>query len=170
MKTSRALVIGLVVSLAINLVLIGAILGRAAGPRPEMHRVDPIFGMRRLISDLPQARAEALAPLYRDYFSAMRPRFRDIRSTQQALRAAMLTDPLDEAAVAQALATFHTQLTESQQAAQKAFVALAAELTLEERRSLVANMDRRPERWRGEPPPPTGDRPFHHIPPEPPPR
>jgi uncharacterized membrane protein len=163
MRTNRVLIIGLAVSLAINLVLVGVFLGRAAGPRPEMHRVDPVFGMRRLISGLPEDRAQALAPLYRDYFSAVRPRFREIRSTQQALRAAMLTDPLDEAALLEGLETFQAQLTDSQRAAQKAFVALAAELTLDERRTLVENMDRRPERRPGAPP-------YHHIRPEPPPR
>ncbi len=178
MKTSRALIIGLALSLALNLVLAGVFLGRAAGPRPEMHRVDPIFGMRRLITDLPAERAEALAPYYRDYFSAMRPRFRDIRSTQKALRAAMLSEPLDEAALIEALGAFQAQLTDSQRDLQKAFVALAAELTLDERRMLVENMDRRPDRRRGERPPgfpgdrppPADDRPFHHIRPEPPPK
>jgi uncharacterized membrane protein len=178
MKTSRALVIGLIVSLGLNLLLAGVFLGRAAGPRPEMHRADPIFGMRRLIADLPAERAETLAPLYHDYVRALRPRFRDIRSTQRQLRDAMLTDPLDQTAALDALQSFQRQLTDSQRTTRKAFVALAAELTLSERQRLVENMDRRPDHWRGDRTPPQpdvrdrppGEPPYHHIRPEPPPQ
>jgi hypothetical protein len=91
----------------------------------------------------------------------------------------MLTDPLDEAGLRAALASFETQLSRSQQAGQNAFVALAAELTLAERQQLVENMSRRPERFRPgvqkrpgpEAGPSPGARPpYHHIPPEPPPQ
>ena len=181
MKTSRTLVIVLVVSVALNLMAVGLFLGntfsgKAGGPRPEMHRVDPVFGMRRLLGDLPEERAEVLAPLYRQYFAAMRPRFREIRGTQEALRAAMLTEPLNEAGLRQALSSFEQQLTSSQRATQDAFVALAAELTLSERQQLVEHMGRRPEHWRKDRRPPEretprGERPpYHHVPPEPPPR
>ena len=190
MKTKRALVIALVVSVALNLMAIGVFLGQKAGPRPEMRRVDPVLGMRRLLGELPEERARALAPLYREYFATMRPRFKEIRSTQAALRAAMLTDPLDEAGLRSALRSFESQLNDSQRASQDAFVALAAELTLEERQQLVENMGRRPERWRAgeaprkpaagprsgpgpeqeERPPPKERPPYHHIPPEPPPQ
>ena len=174
MTTKRALVIALLVSIALNLMAVGVFLGRQAGPRPEIHRVDPVLGMRRLLGDLPEERARMLAPLYRDYFAAMRPRFKEIRATQAALRAAMLTDPLDESALHTALASFEAQLAGSQRATQQAFVALAAALTLEERRQLVENMSRRSERWRQNAPPersPPGKRPpYHHIPPDPPPK
>jgi uncharacterized membrane protein len=188
MKSKRALVITLVVSIALNLVALGLFLGNSfgsafgnwAGPRPEMNRIDPVFGMRRLLGDLPEDRARALAPLYRAYFSAMRPRFREIRGTQDALRGAMLSDPLDAAALRGALESFQAQLTSSQRASQDAFIALAAELTLTERQQLVENLNRRPERWQQgdqkrpphwkDGPPPVDRPPYHHIPPEPPPQ
>ena len=181
MKNSRGLVIALVVSIALNLVTVGIFVGSffrgEGGPRPEMHRIDPAWGMRRLLGDLPEERTKVLAPLYRDYFSAMRPRFREIRGTQESLRAAMLTEPLDEAALRTALGAFQDQLTGSQRATQDAFVALAAELTLSERQQLVENMGKRPDYWRKDrqrPPQretPRGDRPpYHQRPPEPPPQ
>jgi Spy/CpxP family protein refolding chaperone len=179
MKSKRALVIALVTSIALNLVAIGIFLGRAAGPRPEMHRVDPVFGMRRLFGDLPTERAQELAPLYREYFAAMRPRVREIRVTQETLRSAMLTEPLDEAGLRAALKSFEAKLTSSQQAGQEAFIALAAALTFAERQQLVESMGRRPERWRPgdhkrsapDAESTTGARPpYHHVPPEPPPR
>lgn len=179
MRSKTALVIALLVSIALNLVALGIFLGRTAAPKPEMHRVDPVFGIRRLLRDLPEERARTLAPLYREYFAAMRPRFREIRDTQAALRGAMLKDPLDEAGLRAALQSFEVQLTGSQRASQDAFVALAAELTLAERQQLVQNMSRRPERVRPgdrerpgpEANPQPGARPpYHHIPPEPPPQ
>lgn len=180
MNNKRALIVALVVSIALNLVAIGIFLGRQAGPRPDMHRVDPVFGMRRLLGDLSEQRAQELAPLYRQYFAAMRPRFREIRSTQEALRRAMLTDPLDETELRNALRSFDDQLSRSRQATQDAFVALAAALSPGERQQLVENMGRRPERWRPverrrfsgtEDEPMGGDRPpFHHIPEGPPPQ
>ena len=144
MKSKLALVIALVVSVALNLVAIGMFLGSQAGPRPEMHRVDPVFGMRRLLGDLPEQRARELAPLYRAYLGAMRPRFREIRGTQEALRTAMLADPLDEAALRAALKSFEAQLSGSQRASQDAFIALAAELTVNERRQLGGKHEQAP--------------------------
>lgn len=174
MSSKRVLTIVVVVSLVVNLLLIGMLLGRIAGPGPELRRLDPVIGMHRLLSELPDERARALAPLYRDYFHAMRPSFRDIRGAQQNLREAMLTDPLDEQAVRDALTNFRQHLFETQASTHDALVALLSELTLAERQQLVASMNDRPPRNRrprsappgGRPP----DEPFHQIPPDPPPR
>lgn len=166
MQSKRLLVIAVVISVALNLLLAGVILGRLAGPGPEMHRLDPMMGLRRLLSDLPDERAAALAPYYREYFSTLRPRFRELRSTQQDLRAAMLTEPLDREAVQSALAAFRQDLYNSQGAAHDAFVALAAELTLAERRQLVTFMSRRPP---GGARPSPGAEPHHALPGPPPP-
>jgi len=112
--------------------------------------------------------------LYRDYFHAMRPSFRDIRGAQQNLREAMLTDPLDEQAVRDALTNFRQHLFETQASTHDALVALLSELTLAERQQLVASMnDRTPRNRRPRSAPPGGrppDEPFHQIPPDPPPR
>lgn len=146
MKSKRLLVITVMVSIALNLLLVGVMFGRIAGPGPELHRVDPVMGMRRLLSDLPDERATALAPYYREYFSAVRPRFREIRGAQNDLRQAMLTDPLDQEAVKTALSAFRQHLFNSQGSAHDAFTTLAAELTLTEREQLVAFMSERPSR------------------------
>ena len=148
MKNNRLMVIILVVSVALNLLLVGMMLGRMVGPHPGRHRVDPAMGIRWLIGELPPERAAALAPLYREFFSTMRLRFGDIRRAQRDLRAAMLTEPLDETALRHALQSVQQQLTASQGATQEALIALASELTSAERRQLVENMERRPEGWR----------------------
>lgn len=176
MKSKRVLTIVVIISVAVNLILIGVLLGRIAGPGPEMRRLDPVMGMRRLLRELPEQRAETLATFYRDYFAAMRPNFRDIRGAQQNLRDAMLTEPLDERALRDALTDFRQHLFETQGSTHDALIALIAELTLAERQQLVALMNERPVRSRrpgggpagGGPAP--GDEAFHHVPPSPPPR
>lgn len=158
---SNRLLIGIaVVSVALNLLLVGVVLGRFVGPQPGAARIDPIVGMHRLIRNLPEERAEALAPYYREYFSALRPRFRELRGAQRQIREAMMTDPLDVDALRTAMESFQSQLSRSQAAAREAFISLVGALTPAERRALVDAMDDRRDR---------GERPFHHEPGKPPP-
>ena len=49
MKSKRFLVTLLAVSVVVNLLMIGVLLGRMTGPGPEFRRVDPVMGMRRLV-------------------------------------------------------------------------------------------------------------------------
>lgn len=163
MKSERILLAVVIVSVGLNLLLAGIMLGRLAGPDREPRRVDPMLGVRRVLTELPASRSEALAPHFHRYFAALRPRFREIRSVQQDLRAAMLTDPLDEAALTRALAAFQSRFSESQQAARDAFVVLAGAMTLEERRQLVSAMNDPPRRGSG----PRDERPPHDHPPPP---
>ena len=158
MMNSRVLLGVLIVSVAINLLLAGVFLGRLAGPERAPRPVDPIMGVRRLIRDLPEERAAALAERYRAYFSALRPRFREIRASQQELREAMLTEPLDRDAARRAMATFQNQLRDSQGDAHEAFVELLAALTLEERQQLITFMSTPPRHGRPGPRP-QGERP-----------
>ena len=129
-------------------------MGRLAGPGPSVGPVDPIIGMRRLIRDLPEERAEALSEHYRSYFSALRPRIRGLRAAQLDLREAMLTDPLDKTAVREAMVGFQAQLRDSQGQAHDPIIELMAALTLEERRQLITFMSppSRHERPKGERP------------------
>ena len=161
MKTKRYLVAGLALSLAVNLVLVGMLAGSRIPLDTGMKRVDPMLGIRRLLDELPEQRAEALRPYLRGYFSSLRPRFRELRGSQQSLRVAMLSDPLDTEALSAALASFNSHLFESQQQSHEPFVALAAALSLKEREQLVALLNEPPRRRErpgagNHPPPPPG--------------
>ena len=162
MKSERIVRVVAIVSVGLNLLLAGVILGRMAGPEVGMKRVDPMIGVRRLLHELPESRARALAPHYRRYFSTLRPRFRELRGVQDELKDAMLTEPLDRAALGEALNSFQARFSDSQRAARDAFVELAAAMTLEERRQLVTAMNEPPRR--GERPQP-GRPPHDHLPP-----
>jgi uncharacterized membrane protein len=153
MKTNRYLVGGLIASLAINLALVGFLAGRASTMEfTNMSRVDPMMGMRTLLRDLPEDRQETLMPRFREYFSALRPRFRDIRGAQGSLREAILSDPLDTVALQQALNNFNSNLFESQAIGHESLIALIAALNSEERRQLIANLHKPPRHLERRPP------------------
>lgn len=174
MKSNRYLIAGLVVSVTLNLILVGLLAGRATSFDAGMRRVDPMLGMRGLIGELDEERREFLAPHFRAYFASLRPRFREIRGAQEALRQAMLSDPLDRAALEKALDAFNTHLFDTQSNAQEALITLAAALTLEERKALVAYLEKPPRRGESHHPdrPPRANRPPPppHPPAEEPPR
>ena len=140
MRTNRYLIAALLISVALNLVVAGVFAGRAFRPGPELRHLDPMVGLRRLLHDLPEDRAEVLAPYYRAYFHALRPRFREIRAAQGSLREAILAEPLAEDALEQALLAFNKQISASQGNAVDALVALATALTPAERRQLVTHL------------------------------
>jgi uncharacterized membrane protein len=153
MKTNRYLVGGLIASVAINLALVGFLAGRASTMEfNNMSRVDPMMGMRTLLRDLPEDRQETLMPRFREYFSALRPRFRDIRGAQGSLREAILSDPLDTAALQQALNNFNTNLFASQANGHEALIALIAALNAEERKQLIVNLHKPPRHPSRRPP------------------
>jgi uncharacterized membrane protein len=138
MRTERYLIVALVLSLVVNGVLAGILVGRQLGREPGPGRLDPMLGMRTLIGALPAERADELRPYYRRYFTALRPRLREIRAAQAALHDALLTEPLDRPALAAALDGFSTELHEGQRRARDALLDLAEALTLEERRLLLS--------------------------------
>ena len=144
MRTNRYLIAALLISVALNLIVAGIFSGRAFRPDPELRHLDPMLGLRRLVHDLPEDRAEVLAPYYRAYFRALRPRFREIRAAQGSLRDAILADPLVEEALEQALLAFNKQISASQGSAVDALVALTTALTPAERRQLVTHLSRSP--------------------------
>lgn len=173
MNSERILLAVVIVSVGLNLLLGGVLLGQLAGPDRDARRIDPMVGVRRVFTDLPDARSEALAPHFQRYFGALRPRFREIRRVQQDLKEAMLTDPLDQAALTDALGAFQNLFSESQRSARDAFVALVAAMTLAERQQLVAAMSQPPHRPEGfhdrpphgHPPPPAAEPPEFPLPP-----
>lgn len=153
MKSSRYLIAALAISVAINLALLGFVLGRASNlDRPAM-RVDPQLGVGRLLRDMPAERREAIEPLVKDYFRSLRPRMRQVQRAQGAIRDAILTEPFDAEAMADALGTFNTRLYESQARGHPQLVRLLAALSIEERRELVQRF-RRPRERQGPMPAP----------------
>ena len=142
---TKWLVIGLVVSLVLNLTLAGFLMGRASGPSP-WHRsaFNPIAGLPRLMDFLPKERRREL--IAQQPRRPLREALRDMRRAQHAMDQALAAEPFDAAALAEALAHYRDYFAVGQERSHAAFVAMAAELTPGERRRLLESLRRRGER------------------------
>ena len=151
MNRFRWLVAALVVSLLVNLVLVGFMAGRfSAGQRPHF---DPMMGIRAPTRFLAEERREELKPVIRQFREAL-PSLRHLRGTQRVLYDAITADPFEREPLEEALASFRSNLLAGQQTGHAAFVNLVEALTPEERARMLKSMRaRKRERRRDGPPP-----------------
>ena len=142
---SKWLIGALTVSLVLNLLLAGFVVGRMSGD----------FGFRGGIGAAPKMpqlrfleddrRREVTRGL--ETRKALRPILRELRGSQRDIRAAFVAEPFEQEALSAALAEFRRHLEESQALSHGKLVAVAARLTPDERRGLARTLDRR----RGQP-------------------
>lgn len=148
---SKWLVAALVVSLVLNLVLVGFFVGRASGPPLWTQvRMDPSFGLAQVLRFLPEERREALFgdEESRDIRRSLGRSMRGMRQHQRTIQRALATEPFDSDALTEAFATFRVGMDESLARNHRLFVRIAAELTPEERDKLRRALTRP---MRGEP-------------------
>ena len=153
MKT-RWLVVALIVSVVVNLALVGFLIGVSGKPpawRPG--GFDAAAGLGRLIRFLPEERrSEVLGPIGKDGLRReARGSFRTMRRAQHGIAEALAAEPFDPDKLDAALAAFRDQFDLSQQRSHAAFVTIMEMLTPEERRRFVETMRhmRDPGRDRG---------------------
>ena len=153
MNRFRWLVAALVVSLLVNLVLVGFMAGRfSAGQRPHF---DPMMGVRAPTRFLAEERREELKPVIRQFREAA-PSLRRLRGTQRALYDAINSEPFEREPLEAALARFRNNLFAGQEAGHTAFVNLVESLTPEERRQMLQSMRARKRHRRPNESPPVG--------------
>jgi uncharacterized membrane protein len=145
MSSKRGLIVALIVSLCINLALVGFLLGRASSFEFRRDAINPMWGVARIFRELPEVRREELRSHFRAHRQAMRPDLQGIRRAQTDLGAALLADPFDRAELESALDSFRDHLHASQISSNSAFAALVESLTAEERALLVRRMQDRGE-------------------------
>ena len=155
---NRWLVGGLVVSVVLNLLLVGFVVGRLASAPPGMPP-DPTAGFGRLLRFLPEERREAVSPVLRGHMRDVMREARGLRSEHEAVYSALAAEPYDAAALSAALAALRATLNTTQEVAHRSLVEVAGTLTAAERRQLADAMRKPP--WRQER--------RHHRPPPPPP-
>lgn len=152
------LVGGLVVSVVLNLVLVGFVAGRLSFTgAPAGGRMDPTMGYVRLLRFLPEERRETLAPIVRPLLREMMPELRTLRADHRAVQTALAAEPFDPEALSKALEDLRRKLNSGQEKAHATLVELAGALTPAERLQLAEAMQRRPPRRPGGahvPPPP----------------
>ena len=145
MRTSSWLIGGLIVSMVLNLLLIGVVIGRLSGfgPPPGMGP-DPTAGFFRMLGFLSDERRGTIAPDLRRQMGDLMPVLHKMRGDQRAVFEALIADPFDSATLEQVLANLRTNLSAAQVASHHAFVLMAQSLTPDERKELARVMRHRP--------------------------
>lgn len=158
----RALWIVAIVSLALNLFLVGAVVGALVigAHKPPMRRGEPRPGPALF------AAAQALTPeqqqayrmALRDQSRAMAPKLREAREARRSAWRRLGEDPVDQAAVARDLDRARALEGEARGAIERRLLAFAAALPADERAQLAERLSRAAPGPRGEggrrPPPP----------------
>lgn len=175
---SRLLIIVLVCSLAINLLLVGGIIGRLAfrPPRPPM-----MDHLGWVIRNLDPATRQALRPGLIAHAKKVRPLRREIRAAQREFVNALLQPELDTQKLDAALGKLRSASDAYQQSMHDEMVVILKKMSYDERKRFVNFLRHRPDMHRrhrdgrnaGSPPegvsPPQGEgKPAPNEPPPPP--
>ena len=137
---NKWLIGALAVSLVVNLLLAGFLVGRMSGDfgfRGGFGAAPKMPQLRFLEDD---RRREVTRDL--DTRNALRPILRELRRSQGDIRAALVAEPFEQEALSAALTEFRRRLEESQALSHRKLVAVAARLTPGERRRLARTIDR----------------------------
>jgi uncharacterized membrane protein len=149
MRNNKWLIGFLLVSLTLNLLLIGFLAGRLSGlGAPPPFGPDPTSGFVRLLGFLDTDRRASIKPVLRSHMNEIMPTLRNVRRNQRAVFDALTAEPFDPDKLTRALDALQSNLSAAQLASHESFVAMAAELTPAERRQLAAAMRHPPPRHR----------------------
>ncbi len=141
MQINRWLIGGLILSLVVNLLLVGVVIGRMSGSG-HGHGMgpDPTTGFFRVLGFLSDERRAEIAPDLRDKMRDLIPVLRRMRGNQRHVFETLTAEPFDPAALEQALADLRTDLTAAQVSSHRSFVEVAKSMTLDERKELADAM------------------------------
>lgn len=142
MYNPRWLLGTLIVSVAVNLALIGFVAGRLTMPGPAPATLDPSIGVFRVLRELPEERSGELRPLIRKHFRGLRGDIRDMRAAQRRINDVLVAEPFDAQALDAALDAFRSALLAAQRDNHAMLVRVAGIMTAEERALLRDSMTR----------------------------
>ena len=147
-KGRRWLKIGLLASLALNLLLVGILAGGAWVHRRFDGTGTATVQAARYVRGLPDERRQAIRGAMRDEIEKMRALRRDVRAAREAARQLLVADPFDKAAYAGAQqALLEKELLLRRQGTHM-LVETVGMFTPEERQGLARAEARREQRWR----------------------
>ena len=139
----RLLIISLVCSLAINLLLVGGIIGRLAfGPPPPpmpMH-------LGWLVRSLDKDTREKLRPELLEHARKVRPLRHEMRNAQEQFEAAMASPTLDEKRLDASLTQLRDASDAYQQSMHEEMVSILKRMNPEERKRVVEFLQHRGDR------------------------
>lgn len=139
---SRRLKYALVASLALNLLILGAVAGTMYGfskhgpPRPGHVRGED-FGLMGLSRELPEERRKEFRKQLREDRAKLKPLMEEIRTARRAAADRLGADPFDRAALESAIAVVAEKERAFRQAAVTSFLGHAEQLTPAERSTLA---------------------------------
>lgn len=134
---SRWIIGVIVASIALNLALIGFIVGKQASPPPDF---DVATAYPRWARTLPDARREELRPLVRQHLRTLRPRTAGMRQHTAAIADVIVKQPFDRAALERTLEQMRTELHRTRALSHASFVEFVSQLSVEERQQMAADM------------------------------
>lgn len=140
MRNRNWLVIGLVLSIAVNLALAGFVAGRLLRPGPFPAMLDPSLSLYRVIHDLPEPRRDAFRATMREHFHDLRGDIERMRRAQHDINDALERQPFDPHALDEALDRFRDALMDGQRSNQAVLVKVATAMTPDERKTLLEAM------------------------------
>ncbi len=133
-------ILALLVSLGLNLLLFGFILGRDQfGPPPV---VDPVRGQLEWLRTLPPERQAQLREGAPRHLGRMQ--WRALRSRHNQFREALIAQPFDPQKLEQTLLALRTEQGALIELSHTGFVEMVSELSLQEREALAEFIARRP--------------------------
>lgn len=141
MMNTKVLAWVAIISIALNLLLAGFLLGKQMRPFPSF---DPTRGYAYWVRSLPEARQEVLLPILKSTFRQGKPM--QLRRLHREFRAALTAEPFDRETLTQALNDLRMGHMQRQQSSHAGFVTLVAELTPAERQALAEDLTRPPRR------------------------
>ena len=151
MSSSRWISIALLVSLAINVLVLGFVIGRGMpfGENPAMHRtggerLDPTAGYFRMLHKWPENRRESFRPVVREHMQGMRSHFQKIPPLHREIQASLDAEPFDPRTLEAALEKLRAHLQISQEKTHSSLVELAKTMPLDERQLLGKEMRQSP--------------------------
>ena len=146
-SSGRGLRIALMVSLALNVLIIGGVITTLVcfGGKGRHHRHDILMGF---VETLPADRAEVLGTQLKSDKQTLKPLRQAHRKARGAARSALMAQPFDEAAFRTALDNAGTAGCEEKKARLSVLANLAAQLTPEERQELHQWFEKRRHHYR----------------------
>jgi uncharacterized membrane protein len=141
----------LIVSLGLNLVIaglmVGAKMGGHDGPRGGHPKYAGGTGMHVLMKSLPDSKRGEVRKYFHEKRDKMRVNGNAMRNSLTAISTAIGAQPFDADALTEAFAEQRTHITVVAEDAQKSFVAIIAGMTDSERAEYVANMKEHRHKW-----------------------
>lgn len=139
---ARGLPMALLLSLVVNIGLIGFLAGRWTNPAATPHMPPPSIGMGRFLRGLEESRRDELKPYLGAHFDSLRPNIRAGRKAHRAVRAAIAAEPFVPALLEQALFKLNSNRGAGAKEQAGTLTNLVNQLSHEERSQLATSLAR----------------------------